>query len=116
MAAFPPSRWPRFGGASLLRSLFPEMTGTALSDAPLEHRRDKKAEGKMRIVAATKSEAERIIADVWQVLERMKLPSPMITVVPEYPRLTIELRFKQPQHEKLVRDAALSGYGRATLA
>jgi hypothetical protein len=70
----------------------------------------------MRIVAVTKSEAERIIADVWQVLERMKLPSPMITVVPEYPRLMIELRFEQPNHEKLVRDAALSGYGRATLA
>ena len=70
----------------------------------------------MRIVAATNSEAERIIADVWLALERMKLPSPRITVRSQSPSLAIELHFEQPNHEELVRDEALSSYGRAILA
>ena len=70
----------------------------------------------MRIVAETNSEAERIIADVWRALERMKLPSPRITVSSQSPSLLIDLHFEQPNHEELVRDEALSSYGRAILA
>jgi hypothetical protein len=70
----------------------------------------------MRIVAATSSEAERIIANVWLALERMKLPSPIVTVGSRSPGLLIDLRFEQPNHENLVRDEALSGNRRATLA
>src|SRR5215469_271125 len=70
----------------------------------------------MRIVAATNSEAERIIADVWLALERIKLPSPRITVSSQSPSLLIDLHFKQPNHEEVVRNEALSGYGRAILA
>jgi hypothetical protein len=70
----------------------------------------------MRIVAETNDEAERIIAEIWRALERMKLPSPRITVRSQSPGLVIELHFEQPIHEELVRDEALSGYGRAILA
>jgi hypothetical protein len=70
----------------------------------------------MRIVAETNDEAERIIAEIWRALERMKLPSPRITVSSQSPSLLIDLHFEQPNHEELVRDEALSSYGRAILA
>ena len=60
----------------------------------------------MRIVAESEGAAERIIADVWRALERMKLPSPTITVRPQLPALVIELHFAQQNHEQRVRDEA----------
>jgi hypothetical protein len=83
----------------------------------LLHRREGKwQEGEMRIVAATTSEAERIIADIWLALERMNLPSPTVAVISQSPRLIINLRFEQPDHEERVRNEALSAYGPAVFA
>jgi VanZ family protein len=70
----------------------------------------------MRIVAANHREAEQIIIDVWLVLEKMKLPSPMVTISSQSPGLLIDLRFEQPAHEELVRNEALSIYRRAIVA
>jgi hypothetical protein len=70
----------------------------------------------MRIVAANHREAEEIIIDVWLALEKMKLPSPKITVGSQSPALLIDLRFEQPAHEELVRNEALSAYRRAIVA
>jgi hypothetical protein len=64
----------------------------------------------MQITVRTEAEAERIVADVWLVLERRGLPSPKLTVKPQpqSPGLTIEFQFEQQAHEALVREELLS--------
>jgi hypothetical protein len=62
----------------------------------------------MQITVRTEAEAERIVADVWLVLERRGLPSPTLTVKPQSPSLTIEFQFEQQTHEALVQEELLS--------
>jgi hypothetical protein len=56
----------------------------------------------MQITARTEAEAERIVARVWLVLERIRLPSPRVTVRPQSPSLVIDLKFEQQIHEELM--------------
>jgi len=62
----------------------------------------------MQITAGTESEAERIVAHVWVVLEKRGLPSPKLTVKLQSSSLTIESQFEQQAHEDLVREEFLS--------
>jgi hypothetical protein len=56
----------------------------------------------MQITARTEAEAERIVAHVWLVLERTKLPSPKVTWRSRPSSLIIEFQFEQQMHEELV--------------
>jgi hypothetical protein len=62
----------------------------------------------MQITVRTEAEAERVVADVWLVLEKSGLPSPKLTVKPQSPSFTIEFQFEQQAHEALVREELLS--------
>jgi hypothetical protein len=61
-------------------------------------------EGGMQIIVRTESAAERIVADVWVVLERRGLPSPKLTVKPHSRSLTIAFQFERQAHEDVVRE------------
>ena len=65
----------------------------------------------MQITAATEAEAERIVAEVWLVLERTKLPSPKVTVRPQPPSLILDFQFAQNAHEECVGRALLPAGG-----
>jgi hypothetical protein len=65
----------------------------------------------MQLTARTEAEAERIVADVWLVLEKAKLPSPKVTVRSQPPSLRIEFRFEEQIHEDLLCEELLASHG-----
>jgi hypothetical protein len=68
-------------------------------------------EGDMQLTARTEAEAERIVVDVWLVLERIKLPSPKLTVRSQSPSLRIEFQFEQQIHEDMLCEELLASHG-----
>jgi hypothetical protein len=65
----------------------------------------------MQITVRTEAEAERIVAHVWLVLERTRLPSPKVACKSQSPSLIIEFQFEQQIHAELVRKELLQGAG-----
>ena len=66
----------------------------------------------MQITVRTEAEAERIVVDVWLVLERAMLPSPNVTCKLRPPCLTVEFLFEQQIHEEILCEELLASRGR----
>ena len=62
----------------------------------------------MQIVAGNEAEAEGIVARVWLVLARNRLPSPKVTCNLQPPSLIVEFQFEQQIHEEVLRKEILS--------
>ena len=62
----------------------------------------------MQIVAGNEAEAEGIVARVWLVLARNRLPSPKVTSNLQPPSLIVEFQFEQQIHEEVLRKEILS--------
>jgi hypothetical protein len=57
----------------------------------------------VRITVGSQDEAERIIAAIWVVLERAKIPSPQVRIPRSVlPPVPVELIFEDQNHEDFV--------------